>query len=172
MVYFSSVSVVSGVQCGIPFPWDDASQDELVAFYRHHVYTVSDILCVLLFRHHMVTSRRSVHRIIKGCTADSRNLKLLENYPWMAGVTFIKFLTSLFHRRIWYNLLRRGGPNDRMTVQNIGKWQRVCSQHIVDGCITRCITILIPNCRHWDQPLYSYPPIKSLQGPRGNPVFE
>ena len=48
-----------------PFPWDDASQDELVAFYRHHVYTVSDILCVLLFRHHMVTSRRSVNRIIK-----------------------------------------------------------------------------------------------------------
>ena len=51
----------------------------------------------------------------------------------MAGVTFIKFLSSLFHRRIWYNLLRRGGPNDSLTVQNIGKWQRVCSQHFVDG---------------------------------------
>ena len=58
-------SVVSGVHCGIPFPWFDASQDELVASYRHHVYTVSDILCVLLFGHHMVTSRRSVNRIIK-----------------------------------------------------------------------------------------------------------
>ena len=46
------------------------------------------------------------------------------------GVTFIKFPTSVFHRRIWYNLLGRGGPNDRM---NIGKWQRVCSQHFVDG---------------------------------------
>ena len=34
---------------------------------------------------------------------------------------------------IWYNLLRRGGPTDSMTVENIGKWQRVCSQHIVDG---------------------------------------
>ena len=67
------------------------------------------------------------------CTVDSRKLKLLEKYPWMAGVTFIKFPTFLFHRRIWYNLLRRGGPNDRMTAENIGKWQRVCSQHFVDG---------------------------------------
>ena len=58
-----------------------------------------------------------------GCTADSQQLKLLEKYPWMATVTFIKFPTSLFHRRIWYNLLRRGGPNDHMTVENIGKWQ-------------------------------------------------
>ena len=62
---FLQFSVVSGVHCGISFPWYDASQDELVAFYRHHLYTVSDILCVLLFRHHMVTSRRSVNRIIK-----------------------------------------------------------------------------------------------------------
>ena len=62
---FLQFSVVSGVHCDIPFPWDDASQDELVAFYQHHLYTVSDILCVLLFRHHMVTSRRSVNRIIK-----------------------------------------------------------------------------------------------------------
>ena len=62
---FLQFSVVSGVHCGIPFPWYDASQDELVAFYRHHVYTVSDILCVLLFRHHLVASRRSVNRIIK-----------------------------------------------------------------------------------------------------------
>ena len=60
-------------------------------------------------------------------------LKLLEKHPWMAGVTFIKFPTSLFHRRICNNLLRRGGPNDRMTVENIGKRQRVCSQHFVDG---------------------------------------
>ena len=59
------------------------------------------------------------------CTTDSRKLKLLEKYPWMAGVTFIKFSTSLFHRCIWYNLLRRGGPNDRMTVENIGKWQNL-----------------------------------------------
>ena len=50
-----------------------------------------------------------------GCTADSRKLKLLDKYPWIAGVTYIKFPTSLFHRRIWYNLLRQGGPNDRMT---------------------------------------------------------
>ena len=64
---------------------------------------------------------------------DSRKLKLLEKYLWIAGVTFIKFSTSLFHRRIWYNLLRWGGPNDRMTVENIGKWQSVCSQHFVDG---------------------------------------
>ena len=71
------------------------------------------------------------------CTADSRKLKLLEKYPWMAGVTFIKFTTSLFHRRIWYNLLRRGGPNDRMTAENIGKWQRICSQHFVDGRLLR-----------------------------------
>ena len=57
----------SGLRCILwfPFPRDDASQDQLVAFYRHHVYTVSDILCVLLFRHHMVTSRRSVNQIIK-----------------------------------------------------------------------------------------------------------
>ena len=48
-------------------------------------------------------------------------LKLLEKHPWMTGVTFIKFPTSLFHRRIWYNLLRRGGPNDHMTVENIAK---------------------------------------------------
>ena len=48
----------------------------------------------------------------------SRKLKLLEKYPWMAGVTFIKFSTSLFHCRIWYNLLRRGGPNDSMTSEN------------------------------------------------------
>ena len=31
--------------------------------------------------------------------------------------------TSLFYCRIWYNLLRRGGPKERMTVENIGKWQ-------------------------------------------------
>ena len=63
--FFLRFSVVSGVHCGIPFPWDDASQDELVAFYRHHVYNVSDRLCVLLFRHHMVSSKRTVNRIIK-----------------------------------------------------------------------------------------------------------
>ena len=50
-------------------------------------------------------------------------LKLQEKHPWIIGVTFIKFPTSLFHRRIWYNLLRRGGPNDRMTVENICKRQ-------------------------------------------------
>ena len=78
----------------------------------------------------------NLHCTAVGCTADSRKLKLLVKYPWMAGVTFIKFSTSLFHRRIWYNLLRRGGPNDHMTVENFGKWQRVCSQHFIDGRTT------------------------------------
>ena len=36
--------------------------------------------------------------------------------------------------------------------------------------ITRCVTKLILNCRHWDQSLHSYPPIISMLGPRGNPV--
>ena len=63
-------------------------------------------------------SMPNLHCAAVGCTADSRKLKLLEKYSWMAGVTFIKFPTSIFHRRIWYNLLRGGGPNDRMTVEN------------------------------------------------------
>ena len=32
--------------------------------------------------------------------------------------------------------------------------------------ITRCVTKLISNCRHWDQSLYGYHPIISLQGTR------
>ena len=80
-----------------------------------------------------VMSMLNLHCAAVGCTVDSRKLKSLEKYPWMAGVAFIKFPTSPFHRRIWYNILRRGGPNDRMTIENIGKWQRVCSQHFVDA---------------------------------------
>ena len=38
--------------------------------------------------------------------------------------------------------------------------------------ITKCATKLILNCRHWDQSIHNYPPIISLQRPRGNPVFE
>ena len=76
---------------------------------------------------------QNLHCATVGCTVDSRKLRLLEKYPWMAGVTFIKFPTFLFHCRIWYNLLWRWGPNDLMTVENIGKWQRVCTQHFVDG---------------------------------------
>ena len=38
--------------------------------------------------------------------------------------------------------------------------------------ITRCVTKLIRNYRHWDQSLHRYPPVISLQGPRSNPVFE
>ena len=38
--------------------------------------------------------------------------------------------------------------------------------------ITRCETKLLLNCRHRDQSLHSCPLIISLQGPRGNPVFE
>ena len=93
------------------------------------------------------------------CTADSRKLKLLEKYPWMAGVAFIKFPTSLFHRRIWYNLLRRGGPNDRMTAENIGKWQRVCSQHFVDGRPS-------PQHPHPHPTLFDYNNFKGSKSPR------
>ena len=49
----------------------------------------------------------NVQRTVGSCS------KLLEKYPWMAGVTFTKFPTSLFHRRIWYNLW---GEEGRMTV--------------------------------------------------------
>ena len=65
----------------------------------------------------LIVSMPNLHCTAVGCTAHSRKLKLLEKYPWMAGVTFIKFPTSLFHRRIWFNLLRPGGPNDRMTAK-------------------------------------------------------
>ena len=34
------------------------------------------------------------------------------------------------------------------------------------------LTKLVLNCRHWDKSLHSYPPIISVQGPRGNPLFE
>ena len=84
-------------------------------------------------------------------------LKLLGKYPWMAGVTFIKFPTSLFHRHIWYNLLRRGGPNDCMTVENIGKWQRVCSQHFIDGC---------PTPQHPHPTLFDYNNFRVSKSPR------
>ena len=102
-------------------------------------------------------SMPNLHCAVVGCTADSRKLKLLEKYPWMAGVTFIKFSTSLFHRRIWYNLLRRGGPNDRMTAENIGKWQRVCSQHFVDGR---------PAPQHPHPMLFDYNNFKVSKSPR------
>ena len=38
--------------------------------------------------------------------------------------------------------------------------------------ITKCITKLMLNFRYWDKPIHGYPTIISLQGPRGNPVFE
>ena len=52
-----------------------------------------------------------------------------------------------------YNLLMRRGPNDQMTVENIGKWQRVCSQHFVDGRpapqhpTQRCLITITLRCR-------------------------
>ena len=104
-----------------------------------------------------VTVRRPCTVPAVRCTAGSRKLKLLEKYPWMAGVTFVKFYISLFHRRIWYNLLRRRGPNDRMTVENIGKWQRVCSQHFVDGR---------PTPQHPHPPRFDYNNFKVSKGPR------
>ena len=99
----------------------------------------------------------NLHCAAVGCTADSRKLKLLGKYPWMDGVTFTKFPTSLSQRRIWYNLLRRGGPNDRMTVENIGKWQRVCSQHFVDGR---------PTPQHPHPTLFDYNNFKVSKTPR------
>ena len=102
-------------------------------------------------------SMPNLHCAAVGYTADSRKLKLLEKYSWMAGVTFIKFTTSLFHHRIWYNLLRRGGPNDCMTVENIGKWQRVCSQHFVDGR---------PTLQHPHPMLFDYDNFKVSKSPR------
>ena len=86
-----------------------------------------------------------------------RSWSYWKKYPWMAGVTSIKFPTFLFHRRIWYNLLRRGGPNDRMTVENIGKWQRVCSQYFVDGRLTP---------QHPDPTLLDYNNFKVSKSPR------
>ena len=49
----------------------------------------------------------------------------------------VRILTIVYRLKIRYNLLRRGGPNDRMTVENIGKWQRVCSQHFVMAALLR-----------------------------------
>ena len=60
--FFLQFSVIFGVHCVIRYPSDDASQDKLDAYYRHHLYTVSNILCLLLFHHHIVTSRRTVNR--------------------------------------------------------------------------------------------------------------
>ena len=76
-----------------------------------------------------------LHCATVGCTADSRKLKLLEKYPWMAGVTqrssssLHLYSTVLFGISFW----GEGGRNDRMTAENIGKWQRVCSQQFVGG---------------------------------------
>ena len=59
------LTVVSGVKSIIPYPGDDASLEELVGYYRFYMYTVTDILALLLFRHHIVSSRRSVTRILE-----------------------------------------------------------------------------------------------------------
>ena len=75
----------------------------------------------------------------------------------LGWLTFIKLPTSLFHRHIWYNLLRRLGPNDRMTAENIGKWQRVCSQHFVDGR---------PTPQHPHLTLFDYNDFKVSKSPR------
>ena len=83
------------------------------------------------------------------------------NISFDGCVTFIKFPTSLFHRRNWYNLLRRGGPNDPMTVENIVKLQRFCSQHFVDGR---------PTPQHPYPTLFGYNNFKVSKSPR-TPVW-
>ena len=102
-IFFIQFSVVSGVHCGIPFPWDDASQDELVAFCRHHVYTVSDILCVLFFCHHMVTSRRSVNRIIKRLGICMRQ----NQHPLMIILRAIQHLHACRYSDVGYRTILR-----------------------------------------------------------------
>ena len=101
--FFLQFSVVSGVHCGIPFPRDDASQDELVAFYRHHVYTVSDRLCVLLLRHHMVTSRRSVNRIIKRLGIRTRQ----NQHPIVIILRAIQHLHACVYSDVGYRMIWR-----------------------------------------------------------------
>ena len=92
-----------------------------------------NIRCFGLPRHLSLGSDRLNVTVCRTCTVPLWDVQRTvgswnywKKYPWMAGVTFIKFPISLFHRRTWYKFLRRGGPNDRMTVENIGKWRRVC----------------------------------------------
>ena len=67
------LTVVS-VKSIIPYPGDDASLEELVGDYRFYMYTVTDKLALLLFRHHIVSSRRSVTRIL-----ERLNIRMREN---------------------------------------------------------------------------------------------
>ena len=115
-----------------PFPWDDASQDELVAFYQHHVYTVLDILCVLLFRHHMVTSRRSVNRIIKRLGIHMRQ----NQHPLVLILHAIQHLHACGYRDVGYRTIWRilnvtmGLRFSQHTVQTI--------LQVVDTGVHRC----------------------------------
>ena len=51
----------------------------------------------------------------------------------MRGVRFFPLPRKLADKRIWWNYLRRGGPNDRLTLKGLKKWHRVCSRHFVAG---------------------------------------
>ena len=100
-----------------------------------------NIRCFWSPSHLSLGSDRSNVTVCRTCTVPLWDVQLTVKGSWSYWENILGWLvlrspispTSLFHHRIWYNFFRRGGPNDRMTVENIGKWQRVCSQHFVDG---------------------------------------
>ena len=61
----------------------------------------------------------------------------MEKYPSMVDVEFVPFPKNAVGRRIWFNLLRRGGPSDHLTVNRLSRYHRVCSEHSVDGVQTQ-----------------------------------
>ena len=68
------------------------------------------------------------------CNVDNLILKNLTKYPWMVDITFHSFPTDLRERKIWYDLMKRGGEGDKLTFDKLGRIHRICSRHFVDGC--------------------------------------
>ena len=101
----------------------------------------------------------SYHCMAVDCQSDSRKWKNMEKYPSMVDVEFIPFPKNVVDRRIWFNLLRRGGPSDHLTVNRLSRYHPVCSEHFVDG---------VPTQANSHPTLFSYNNFKKSDRPRNH----
>ena len=71
------------------------------------------------------------HCLVVGCCATTKNRKTREK----EDVEFYPVPKIVKERHIWWRLLRRGGPKDRLTFDKLNRYHSVplCSKHFVDG---------------------------------------